>query len=161
MPIRDCDRHHDRGLGNTISTFLLTYITLNNTDIRILLVRKRGTRAFMQVGGKIEAHETTRMALARELEEELERGQDVAASKYLGQYVSPATNETGHTVEAEIFFLRLQTAVSPAAEIEAVVWVDPFSPSNLLLAPLTRYFLLPIASSRLPKSILTLGTNSH
>ena len=40
-------------------------------DGRTLLVRKRGTRAFMQPGGKIEAHEVPLHALARELEEEL------------------------------------------------------------------------------------------
>ncbi|WP_245449171.1 NUDIX domain-containing protein [Ensifer sp. NM-2] len=32
-----------------------------------LLVRKRGTRSFMQAGGKIEAGETPREALSREL----------------------------------------------------------------------------------------------
>ena len=40
-------------------------------DGKTLLVRKRGTQAFMQPGGKIEPGEAAAMALARELKEEL------------------------------------------------------------------------------------------
>ena len=42
-----------------------------NSAGRVLLVRKRGTTAFMQAGGKIEPHESAAQALTRELEEEL------------------------------------------------------------------------------------------
>ncbi|WP_439615125.1 NUDIX hydrolase [Shinella sp.] len=44
-----------------------------------LLVRKRGTGAFMQPGGKIEPGETPKAALARELREEI--GLDIAPSR--------------------------------------------------------------------------------
>ena len=37
---------------------------------RTLLVRKRGTEAFMQPGGKIEAHEQPVQALVRELQKQ-------------------------------------------------------------------------------------------
>ena len=55
-------------------------------DGRTLLVRKRGTRAFMQPGGKIEAHEQPVNALARELEEELALNIDPASATYLGHF---------------------------------------------------------------------------
>ncbi len=42
------------------------------TDGRALLVRKRGTAAFMQPGGKIEPGESLSAALPRELVEETE-----------------------------------------------------------------------------------------
>lgn len=42
-----------------------------NDKGQTLLVRKKGSRFFMQAGGKIDAEETPAQALARELKEEL------------------------------------------------------------------------------------------
>ena len=112
-------------------------------DGRTLLVRKRGTTAFMQPGGKIEAHEQPVQALARELEEELGLRIDTAQARYLGPFCAPAANEPGFVVEAEIFLLQIYQTVCPAAEIEEVVWVDPLVEPDVLLAPLTRDLILP------------------
>ena len=112
-------------------------------DGRTLLVRKRGTRAFMQPGGKIEAHEQPVNALARELEEELALNIDPASATYLGHFSAPAVNEPGFEVQAELFLLHIQQSVSPAAEIEEVQWIDPRGDGGLELAPLTRDLILP------------------
>ena len=112
-------------------------------DGRTLLVRKRGTRAFMQPGGKIEAHEQPVNALARELEEELALNIDPASASYLGHFSAPAVNEPGFEVQAELFLLHIQQSVSPAAEIEEVQWIDPRGDGGLELAPLTRDLILP------------------
>ncbi|MGZ7455382.1 NUDIX hydrolase [Pseudomonas sp. Ma2-10] len=112
-------------------------------DGRTLLVRKRGTEAFMQPGGKIEAHEQPVHALARELEEELGLVIDPAHAIYLGQFSAPAANEPGFTVQAELFQLTIESDVSPAAEIEEVCWIDPATDGNVTLAPLTRDLILP------------------
>ncbi|MBT2338549.1 MULTISPECIES: NUDIX hydrolase [Pseudomonas] len=112
-------------------------------DGRTLLVRKRGTRAFMQPGGKIEPHEQPVQALARELEEELGLVIDPAQARYLGPFSAPAANEPGFTVQAEVFLLTLDTVVSPAAEIEEVRWIDPAGDGDLCLAPLTGEVILP------------------
>src|ERR1044072_8665615 len=61
---------------------------------RVLLVRKRGTTAFMQAGGKIEPHESPTQALARELEEELGICVAPDAPEYLGEFTAQAANET-------------------------------------------------------------------
>ena len=116
---------------------------LIDPDGRTLLVRKRGTEAFMQPGGKIEAHEQPAHALARELEEELGLVVDPAHALYLGQFSAPAANEPGFVVQAELFQLTIDSDVSPAAEIEEVRWIDPASDGNLSLAPLTRDLILP------------------
>ncbi|SEL27766.1 ADP-ribose pyrophosphatase YjhB, NUDIX family [Pseudomonas sp. NFIX51] len=113
-------------------------------DGRTLLVRKRGTQAFMQPGGKIEPNELPAQALARELEEELGLRIAPAAARYLGLFSAPAANEPGFVVEAELFRLDLDThEVRPAAEIEEVCWIDPQAGDELTLAPLTRDLILP------------------
>jgi 8-oxo-dGTP diphosphatase len=112
-------------------------------DGRTLLVRKRGTKAFMQPGGKIEAHEQPVNALARELEEELGLVINPAHARFLGQFSAPAANEPGFVVQAEIFLLTIDADVTPAAEIEEVMWIDPATDGDDILAPLTRDLILP------------------
>lgn len=112
-------------------------------DGRTLLVRKRGTEAFMQPGGKIEAHEQPAHALARELEEELGLVIDPTHASYLGSFSAPAANEPGFVVQAELFLLTIDVNVTPAAEIEEVRWIDPATDGDLTLAPLTRDVILP------------------
>jgi 8-oxo-dGTP diphosphatase len=119
---------------------------------RVLLVRKRGTTAFMQAGGKIEPHESPAQALARELEEELGIRVAPDAPEYLGEFTAQAANETQHIVKAACFYIRADLEVSPAAEIEEIVWIaagDAIGDVSLPLAPLTRDHLLPIARQRL------------
>lgn len=113
-------------------------------DNRILLVRKAGTTAFMQAGGKIENGETPVAALHRELSEELGLTVNQDQAHYLGAFSAPAANEPGFTVEAEIFRIALTQPVAKAAEIEEIVWVDPLQKVELPLAPLTENYLLPL-----------------
>lgn len=108
-----------------------------------LLVRKRGTQAFMQPGGKIDAGEQPAEALARELHEELGLIIEPTDAVYLGHFSAPAANEPGYTVEAELFQVTIDEPVSPAAEIEEVRWIDPATDGDLILAPLTRDLILP------------------
>ena len=122
---------------------------LLNAEGQTLLVRKRGTTAFMQPGGKIEAHELPVHALARELEEELGLRIDPAQACFLGQFSAPAANEPGFVVQAEIFQLTIDADVKPAAEIEEVIWIDPATDAGLVLAPLTRDLILPFYRSSL------------
>ncbi|MBM3530423.1 MAG: NUDIX domain-containing protein [Alphaproteobacteria bacterium] len=115
-----------------------------DSEGRTLLVRKRGTQTFMQAGGKIEPHESPADALVRELEEELGVRIEPQAMEYLGVFTAQAANEADHIVNAEAFCIRADLAVSPAREIEEIVWIAP-GDDTLPLAPLTRDHLLPIA----------------
>jgi 8-oxo-dGTP pyrophosphatase MutT (NUDIX family) len=129
--------------GDTTSIIRIAAALLLNANGQTLLVRKRGTTAFMQPGGKIEAYELPVHALARELEEELDLQIDTAQATFLGQFSAPAANEPGFVVQADIFQLTINADVSPAAEIEEVIWIDPATDGDVVLAPLTRDVILP------------------
>lgn len=109
-----------------------------------LLVRKRGTTAFMQPGGKIEPQETSEEALIRELFEELRLAADISDLAFLGQFQALAANEPDHIVIADTFRLHVEdAAIIATAEIEEVRWVSPVDPGDLPMAPLTEHHILP------------------
>src|SRR5256885_10957784 len=102
---------------------------------RVLLVRKRGTQAFMQPGGKRDAGEDDATALARELDEELGCQVVPGSARPLGEFVAPSANEPGWTVHAAVYAVETIGAIAPRAEIEEIAWVDPVL-TELTLAPL-------------------------
>ena len=74
------------------STIRIAAALLIGSDGQTLLVRKRGTQAFMQPGGKIDAGEQPAQALARELLEELNLRIDPDAAVYLGHFSATDAN---------------------------------------------------------------------
>ena len=111
---------------------------------RLLVVRKRGTSAFMQPGGKFEAGEDAVAALRREVREEL--GVGIATVRPLGRHTAAAANEPGHTVAAELFAVTLDGPPRAAAEIAELTWLDRHRPDAVELAPLTRDAVLALLS---------------
>lgn len=122
---------------------LVAAALLIGPDGRALLVRKRGTTAFMQPGGKIDAGETPGAALRRELREELALEIEETDARYMGRFTAPAANEADATVVAEVYLLRVTEPPVPQAEIEELRWVDPVDPGPVELAPLTGELIFP------------------
>lgn len=121
---------------------------IHDADGRVLVVRKQGTRKFMQPGGKPEAGENAAQTLARELDEELGLKVDEAGLRPLGRFISAAANEPGHRVIADAFALTVDAdAVTVQAELAELRWITPAEIGTLELAPLSLEHLLPIAWS--------------
>ena len=122
------------------TTLRIVAAVIVRDDGRFLLVRKRGTSAFMQVGGKIEPGEEPAAALVRECAEEIGLDVEAAAVRALGRFAAVAANEPGHTVDAYAFEVDLPPGFELAAraELAELVWVDPADPvTEHPIAPLS------------------------
>ncbi|MFD6137293.1 NUDIX domain-containing protein [Isoptericola sp. NPDC060257] len=138
--------------GTTRTTTLhIVAAVIVRDDGRALLVRKRGTTAFMQVGGKIEPGEEPVAALVRECAEEIGLVVDPAAVRPLGRRTAVAANEPDHVVDAHVFEVALPVgfAVETRAELAEHVWVDPAAPAAPHpLAPLSADLMTDVAARR-------------
>lgn len=116
-----------------------------NDRNELLLVRKAGTTAFMQPGGKPEAGESPAQTLSRELHEELGIAAAPDHLRPLGRFTAAAANEPGFVVVADVFEVEIGEQVPAiAAEIEELRWVGHAEASRLEIAPLARENFLPL-----------------
>jgi 8-oxo-dGTP diphosphatase len=123
---------------------IVAALVVDNQHGGVLLVRKRGTKIFMQPGGKRNPGESDLQALDREVREELGCGFSPSTATFVGLFSAEAPNEPDHIVEASLYRITLNEVARPSAEIEELLWADPKNSENLALAPLTRQFVLPI-----------------
>lgn len=124
---------------------IVTAVIRDDTG-RMLLVRKRGTTAFMKPGGKRDDGEDDLTTLARELHEEL--GCRLVGAELLGHYTAPAANEAGFTVQSATYLALVEGDIAARAEIEELAWIDPAAPGDLRLAPLLTEQVLPALLAR-------------
>ena len=128
-------------------TIKIVAALIRDENGRVLLVRKRGTRAFMQPGGKRDPGEDDLAALSREISEELGCVLVPSSVRPLGQFDAVAANEPGCRVQASLYRVDVAGDLTPSREIDEMIWLDPKSPPDIHLAPLTRDHVLPLAST--------------
>jgi 8-oxo-dGTP diphosphatase len=129
------------------ATIKIVAALIHDETGRVLLVRKRGTRAFMQPGGKRDAGEDDVAALSREIAEELGCGVVPHSIRSLGDFNAVAANEPGFRVQASVYRVEVTGEITPNREIDEAIWIDPAAPPNIHLAPLTRDHVLPLAAA--------------
>lgn len=115
-------------------------------DGHVLTVRKRGTERFMLVGGKLEPGESPRDAALRETLEEV--GVRVEEATLLGEFLSEAANEPGHTLHSTVFWIETDAEPVASAEIAEVRWT-PLTDHPDDLAPMLEHHVLPVIRSTL------------
>lgn len=118
-------------MTEAVTTLRIVAAIMIDPGGRHLLVRKRGTTSFIQVGGKIEPGEAPLAAMLRETREEVGLVIDPARVEVLGRFDAPAANEPDHVVDAHAFVVHLEPSERPEvqAELEELVWIDPAAPS--------------------------------
>lgn len=134
--------------GTVQGTIEIVAALIRDEAGRVLLVRKRGTTAFMQPGGKRDRGEDDVAALAREIDEELGCHLVHDSIRPLGEFDAISANEPGWRVRASLYEIEVTGDIVPKAEIDAMVWIDPAAPTDVPLAPLTRDHVLPLASQK-------------
>ena len=129
-----------------VGTIRIVAALIRDDAGRVLLVRKRGTTAFMQPGGKRDAGEDDLAALSREIAEELGCTLVPASIRPLGEFDAIAANEPGWRVAASLYGIDVTGDMTPGREIDEMIWIDPAAPPDVDLAPLTRDHVLPLAA---------------
>ncbi|WP_273778372.1 NUDIX hydrolase [Acinetobacter sp. GSS19] len=117
-----------------------------NSQQQLLLVRKQQTQMFMQVGGKLEAHETPEQTMLREIQEEI--GCEAEILQFLGRFETATANEPNHLLVSYVYEVQLKQEPQIAAEIAEMKWIyldDQTTP----LAPLTRDIVIPWCQQQL------------
>ncbi|MCF9047146.1 NUDIX hydrolase [Acinetobacter nectaris] len=121
----------------TVSAAVIT-----NDQGQLLLVRKKNTDFYMQVGGKLEPNEPPETTIIREIKEEI--GVEGSIIKYLGKFHTQAANETGYLLKAYLYEVKILGNPVACAEIEDLVWFDPKQHATVPIAPLTAQYVIPL-----------------
>ena len=114
-------------------------IILNQAN-QLLVVRKKGTECFMQVGGKLEPNEVPELTIVREIQEEI--CCDTQIESFIGRFETKTANEPDHQLVSYLYHVTLAHEPSIEAEIAEMKWVD-LDDQETQLAPLTIEIVMP------------------
>lgn len=128
------------GIFESMNTITVSAAVILNAENQLLLVRKRHTEFFMQVGGKLEAHESPEDTMLREIHEEI--GANAKIEQFIGRFETSAANEANHRLVSFLYQVDLAQAPKIDAEIAEMKWID-LDDQQTKLAPLTKEIVIP------------------
>ena len=111
-----------------------------NDQNQLLLVRKKNTQYFMQVGGKLERNEAPEKTMLREIAEEISTSAQI--QQFIGRFETLAANEAGYQLVSYVYQVNLDQTPKMDAEIAEMKWID-LDDNQTLLAPLTKEVVIP------------------
>ena len=111
-----------------------------NEQNQLLLVRKKNTQFFMQVGGKLEVNELPEETMLREIHEEI--GVKATIQQFIGRFETQAANEANHQLVSYVYQVDLNQVPKIDAEIAEMKWIN-LDDDQTLLAPLTKEVVIP------------------
>lgn len=111
-----------------------------NEQNQLLLVRKKNTQFFMQVGGKLEVNESPEQTMLREIHEEI--GAQATIQQFIGRFETQAANEANHQLVSYVYQVDLDQVPKIDAEIAEMKWIN-LDDDQTLLAPLTKEVVIP------------------
>ena len=111
-----------------------------NEQNQLLLVRKKNTQFFMQVGGKLEVNELPEETMLREIHEEI--GVKATIQQFIGRFETQAANEADHQLVSYVYQVDLNQVPKIDAEIAEMKWIN-LDDDQTLLAPLTKEVVIP------------------
>lgn len=123
-----------------MNTITVAAAIIRNPQNQLLLVRKKNTDFFMQVGGKLEPNEAPEQTMLREIEEEI--GAKAVIEQFIGRFETRAANEAGHQLISYVYQVSLDQAPKIDAEIAEIKWID-LDNQDGFLAPLTTEIVIP------------------
>ena len=129
-----------------MKTITVAAAVIRNAQNQLLLVRKKNTAYFMQVGGKLEPQEDPQQCLIREIREEI--GCDCQVEQFIGRFETAAANEPDHQLVSYVYEVNLRQAPNIAAEIAQMTWLD-LADRSLPLAPLTEQVVIPWCTAQI------------
>lgn len=123
-----------------MKTITVAAAIILNAQQELLLVRKKNTTCFMQVGGKLEVNEAPDVTILREIKEEI--GSDATIESFLGRFETQTANEPGHQLVSYVYHVTLAQDPNIAAEIAEMKWIK-LDDQQTHIAPLTQEVVIP------------------
>jgi len=113
-------------------------------DRKLLVERSVGKEFFISPGGSIEANETTKQALVRELMEEFGIAVNEENLEHFDNFKAEAANHPGRVVHMAVFIVKAwQGEPMPHSEVEEIAWIDSNVPEGMKVGSIFEHDVIP------------------